>query len=226
MGTIHHFRPKLDTPMAAVAEPLPAIPDAEAAPEDEPPALHDYALNNLQFIRETMERAAHFTAVPGWGGVWMGVTALIAAGAATRQTTLRGWLTAWFLEAVVAILIGCWAVDRKARQCATPVWSVATRKFAFSFTPPLLAGVVLTAFVLRAGAGQLLPGIWLMLYGTGVMTGGTFSVPIVRVMGALFMALGAVALCFAPLWDNVFLALGFGLLHIIFGFIIARRYGG
>jgi hypothetical protein len=194
--------------------------------EKEPPALHDRAMDNLRFIRETMESASSFTAVPGWGGVLMGVSALAASFIASQQTHRNLWLATWVVEALLALIIGGWAMDRKARRAETPLLTGPGRKFALSYSPPILVGVLLTLVLLRAGLVTALPGMWLLLYGTGVVTGGAFSVKIVPVMGVCFMALGAVALFAPSAWGNYLMAAGFGGLHIIFGIIIARRHGG
>jgi hypothetical protein len=197
-----------------------------AVEEPKPPALHDRAMDNLRFIRETMERASSFTAVPGWGGVIMGATALSASVISSQQTSRNLWLATWMVEASLALVIGGWAMDRKARRAETKLLSGPGRKFALSYSPPILVGVLLTVVLYRAGMTHALPGTWLLLYGTGVVTGGAFSVKIVPVMGLCFMLLGAVAL-FAPAsWGNYLMAAGFGGLHIIFGIIIARRHGG
>jgi hypothetical protein len=194
--------------------------------EEEPPALHDRAMDNLRFIRETMERASSFTAVPGWGGVLMGLTALSASFVAAQQSSRNLWLATWVVEALLALVIGGWAMDRKARRAETPLLSGPGRKFALSYSPPILVGVLLTIVLLRAGLVSALPGTWLLLYGTGVVTGGAFSVKVVPVMGLCFMVLGTVALFTPVAWGNYLMAAGFGGLHIIFGFIIARRHGG
>src|SRR5215472_10435945 len=173
-----------------------------------------------------MERSAPFTGVPGWGGVGMGVTALVAAWLAARQPTVGAWLITWLMEAALAIVIGAWAVSVKARAANLPVLSGAARKFALSLSPPFVAGVLLSAALYRTGHSTLLPGLWLLLYGAGVVTGGAFSVRIVPVMGMCLMAVGAMALFSPASWGNIFLAAGFGGLQIVFGIIIARRYGG
>jgi hypothetical protein len=193
---------------------------------EEPPALHERAMDNLRFIREAMEGASPFTAVPGWGGVVMGLTALVAAAVAARQRSAFNWFATWAIEALVGSFIAGWAMMRKARRAETELLSRPGRKFAFSFLPPIFVGALLTLILLRADADAIIPGTWLLLYGTGVVTGGAFSVRPVIVMGVGFMLLGTAAFFCPPAWANYLLALGFGGLHIIFGAIIARRYGG
>ena len=190
-----------------------------------PPALHERAMDNLRYIRETMERASAFTGISGWGQVAIGVTALAAAVVAAQQIAFKGWITVWMVEAIVSMLIAGWSMDRKARAVQMPLLSGPGRKVAFSLTPPLAAGVLLTVVLYRASLKEFIPGVWLLLYGTGVVTGGMFSVSVVPLMGLCFMALGAVAL-FVPGLSNWLMAAGFGGLHMIFGIIIARRYGG
>src|SRR5271165_2028155 len=181
----------------------------------EPIPLQAHAMDNLRFIRETMERAGSFTAVPGWGGVAMAASALIAAGIAAQQPTLERWLTTWLLEAAVALALAVLAIRRKAKAAHGPVLSAPARRFVLSFAPPLIVGGLLTAVLYRAGIPAAIPGTWLLLYGTGVVTGGAFSVRVVPVMGLCFMFMGAVAL-FCPLaWGTALLAAGFGGLHLI-----------
>ena len=192
---------------------------------EEPVSLHSHAMNNLRFIRATMERAEPFTGVPGWGGVAMGASALLAAAIGHFQAG-SAWLAVWLVEAVLALSIGGFAMERKARSSQASLFSPPGRKFAFSFAPPLLMGALVTVVLYRAGVPALVPGMWLCLYGTGIVTGGAFSVRIVPVMGLSFVALGGLAFFCPPIWNDAFLAAGFGGLHILFGTVIARRYGG
>jgi hypothetical protein len=190
------------------------------------PALHDRAIDDLSFIRQTMERAAPFTAVPGWGGVAMGATALVASAIAWGRPVDRIWVGIWLGAALLALLIGGWAMTRKASRAGTSVLSSSGRRFVLSYVPPLLVGVLLTLVLMRAAYVEALPGTWLLLYGTGVVTGGAYSVRVVPIMGLCFMALGAVALFAPAAWGNAFMAAGFGGFHLGFGLLIARRYGG
>ena len=191
-----------------------------------PEPLSKRAIADLRFIRDTMERAGSFTSVPGRGQVAIGVTALAAEWLATRQPTSLAWLVVWLAEAALALGIGGWAVVRKARAGHTALDSGIARRFGLAFLPPLAAGALLTIPLYFSGLVRLIPGTWLLLYGTGVMTGGALSVPIVPLMGASFAGLGMVALLGPAAWGNACLALGFGGVHVVFGAIIARRYGG
>src|SRR5262245_48763373 len=103
------------------------------APKPEPPpALHERAMDNLRYIRETMERASAFTGISGWGQVAIGITALAAAVTAAQQIAFKGWITVWMVEALVSMLIAGWSMDRKARAVQMPLLSGPGRKVAFS----------------------------------------------------------------------------------------------
>jgi hypothetical protein len=181
---------------------------------------------DLRFIRDTMERASAFTAVSGWGQVISGVTALAAAAVAAQQSSAFGWLRVWLAEGIVAVVIGLLACTWKANRRGLPLFSGPARKVALGLAPPLVAGAFLTFVLFRAGLQAALPAAWLLLYGAGIMTGGAYSVSIVPVMGLCFMLVGSLAVLGPSVWGNWFLAAGFGGLHIIFGFLIARRHGG
>jgi hypothetical protein len=183
-------------------------------------------MDNLRYIRETMERASSFTGISGWGQVAIGLSAFIAAGLAAQQVTFNHWLAIWIAEAAVSLLIAGWSIDRKARRTKTPFLNGAGRKVMFSLTPPIFAGVLLTVVLYSAGLTAVIPGVWLLLYGTGVVTGGMFSVTVVPVMGLCFMSLGAAALFAPQSFSDWLMAAGFGGLHVAFGIVIARRYGG
>ena len=197
-----------------------------ATPRPEPIELHAHAMDNLRYIRETLERAGSFTAVPGIGGMLMGSTALAAAWLADRQTGADAWLAVWIAEGLVALLVGVTGAWLKSRRVNMPLLSGPGRKFIAGSAPAMLAATLLTAVLFRAGLAGLLPGTWLLLYGTGVVSGGGASVRVVPLMGACFMFAGAAALLLPPTRGDIVLAAGFGGLHIVFGTIIAVKYGG
>ncbi len=188
-------------------------------------AIQAHALDNLRFIRETMERATAFTAISGWGLVIVGLTALAAAWLAWG-TPSRTWLAIWLTEAAVSFCLAGLATFRKARRAQIPLLSTPARRFVLSFLPPMAVGALLTLVLFQAGQFQAIPGMWLLLYGAGIITGGAFSIRVVPVMGLCFMGLGAVALFSPASWGCPIMAAGFGGVHIFFGILIARRYGG
>ena len=203
-------------------KPIPLIQETQP----EPPALHDRAMDNLRYIRETMELATAFTGISGWGEIAIGVTALLASVIAAQQATFNAWLAVWIAEGLISLLIAGWSMDRKTRAIRMPLGSGPGRKAVFSLTPPMIAGGLLTIVLVQAGLTNAIPGVWLLLYGTGVITGGMYSVKVVPIMGICLMVLGALALFSPPAFANWFMAAGFGGLHVVFGAIIVRKYGG
>ncbi len=195
-------------------------------PPSEPPALHARAMDNLAFIRNTMEAAGSFTAVSGWGMVAVGVLAMLVAVIAERQPTPVGGLRVWLVSAALLPLVMLGTIVQKARRAKMPLVSGPARKFVLSFSPPMIVGALLTVVMYRGGLIDAIPGMWLLLYGTAVVAGGAFSVQIVPVMGLCFMAAGVLAL-FSPVsWNQWIMGAAFGGLHIAFGIPIARRHGG
>jgi hypothetical protein len=189
-------------------------------------SINQHALENLKYIRDTMERAGSFTAVPGWGGILMGVSALMIALVSSRLPSKNWWFASWLAEAALALAIGGWTLVQKAKAAQSTLLVGPGRKFALSLCPGMIAGAALTVVLYQNHLFSLMPGMWLLLYGVSVVTGGAFSVKVVPIMGLSFMALGVIAL-FGPFeWANWFMAAGFGALHIAFGIVIARRYGG
>jgi hypothetical protein len=193
-----------------------------------PLPMREHALDNIRFIRDAMERAGSFTSIPGWGGVGVGVTAIVATIVAQPflGRSLRLWLATWLAEAVVAAVIGFGTMALKARRSEAPFMSGAAKRFFISYFAPLVAGAVITLALVRAEAYSAIPSTWLLLYGTAFVSSGAFSIRVIPVMGIAFMLLGVLA-ALVPLGSsNVILGAGFGGLHILFGFIIARSYGG
>jgi hypothetical protein len=195
-------------------------PDARA-----PVSLHDYAAEHLAYIRHTMERAGAFTAVSGKGQAVVGIIGVIAAVCASLVGS-AAWLFVWLAAAAAGAAVAVTGIVLKARRLGVPLFSAPGRKFALGFLPPLVAGAILTAAVYYVGAPQLLPGLWLLLFGAAVLAAGALSVPPVPVMGACFMALGVVALVAPASWGTWLLGLGFGAVHIGFGILIAVKHGG
>lgn len=191
-----------------------------------PVAIHDRAMDNLRYIRSTMERAGSFTAVPGKGGMVMGAIALVAAWVAHGQVELGRWVGVWVAAAVGASLIGVVMMNAKATAAGTPLLTAPGRKFILSFVPAVIAGVLLTVALLPSGNRAHLAGMWLLLYGAGVLAGGAHSIRIIQLLGALFLVLGAGALFTPAALADGWLAGGFGGLQIVIGARIARRYGG
>ena len=188
-------------------------------------ALHEHAAESLRFIRDTMERAGSFTSIPGWGGLVIGLTA-IAASVVAQRFRGEAWLLFWLADAALAAVSGAATVALKGRRAGTSFTSPAAKRFFVAYFAPLIAGAIVTVALWRAGAYAAMPAAWLLLYGTAFVSCGAFSIRVIPVMGVCFMLLGAAAAAVPFALANALLGCGFGGLHVVFGLIIARRYGG
>lgn len=193
------------------------------------PGSQESALEHLRVIRETMEHSAAFTGVSGRGLVIIGFTALAASVIAARYTRhFEHWMFIWLKEAALALVIGAVAFSNKARRTGVPLFSGAGRRMLLGLLPPLATGALLTAALYAHGMASpaLIPGLWLLMYGVGVMAGGAHSIRTVPAMGASFLVLGAAALASPSSMISIYMASGFGGLHVIFGAIIMHKHGG
>ena len=197
-------------------------------PESPPPvSLHARAADNMEFVRGMMERSTHFTAVPGWGGVLMGASAIGAAVIASFQSLPDRWLAVWSAEAAVASMIALISIVTKARRRGVSLGSGPARRFALCLLPALAAGAVLTVACVQANSYSLLPTIWLLLYGVGVCSAGAISSPTVVFALGLSMVAGGTAAALSPAeWGNWYLAAFFGGGHIAAGAVIIKNHGG
>jgi len=196
-------------------------------PVEMPPLpAEERAAGHLRFIRQTLERAGSFTAVSGWGQAAVGAIGLAAGFVANRQEDPAAWLATWLVSAIVCTSLAAVAMRRKAVRLGIPMVSGPARRFALAFTPPLVTGAVLTVVLYRAGLLQHLPGMWLLLFGTALVTGGAMSVNVVPVMGLCFMLTSVAAFLLPATWGDILMAAGFGGLNLVFGIIIAVKHGG
>lgn len=188
--------------------------------------LHRRAIENLTYIRSAMEKSAQFTAIPGTGAIFVGLVGISAAIMATRQESAAAWVMTWLIAAVIALVGAVVAAERKARREGLSLVRGPGRKFLLGFLPSLIAGVTLTAVLFFRGLSDLLPGVWLLSYGVGITAAGSASIPIVPISGVFYLMLGVVALVSPQGSGDLFMGLGFGILHLCFGAIIYRRHGG
>jgi hypothetical protein len=189
-------------------------------------AMHERAFADLRFIRDTMASALGYTTLSGAGLVLLGVGALIAGRLAAEAPP--GWARAqvWLIDALLSVAVGGASVIVKARLAGQPLFAGPIRKFSIGFAPALLAGAALTLALMRCEAWTLLPGLWLLMYGTALLSAGTTSAAVIALMGGAFFALGLTALLAPAAWGNFLMMAGFGAVHLVCGALIARRYGG
>src|SRR5688572_30947612 len=192
----------------------------------EPTPIDSGAVENLRYIRSTIEAAHTSTTVPGKGCIAMGVTALVAVGIESIQRFEPYWLTIWVGAAIVACCAALWFMEQKARAQGLSLRRAVAKRFFMTLAPAFIAGGILTAALAGQVDRELVTGMWLLLYGAGLAACGLFAIPAVFTAGLAFMALGTATLWLPPGSAHIVLALGFGGIHLALGTTIVRHHGG
>ena len=199
----------------------PAPPIRSSAPV----AIDSHALGTLNYIRSSIEAAGAF-AVPGTAGVAMGAVGLAATGLACVPALSGHWIGIWLSASILASGLGVVLIARHRAGHGLTLYRGPARRFVLCLCPALLAGGVLTAVLWQSGESRLLPGMWLLLYGSVVLSATLLTAPammrLIGIMGALFVLWGAVAFELPLRWHNFVLGAGFGVLHLAFGLLIGR----
>jgi len=195
--------------------------------QHEPPTPIDSgALENLRYIRSTIEAAHTFTTVPGKGCIAMGLTALAAVGLESIPALAPHWLAIWVGAAIIACGSALWFMEQKAHAQGLSLRRAVARRFFMTLAPAFLTGAILTAALAGHVNRELITGMWLLLYGTGLAACGLFAIPAVFTAGLAFLGLGAATLWLPPGSAHIVLALGFGGIHLALGTAIVRHHGG
>jgi hypothetical protein len=188
-------------------------------------ALHHHALGTLNYIRASIDAAGTFS-VPGSAGIAMGTAGVAATFLASIPWLSAYWMAIWIVAAIGAAAVGSMRIARQSARGELTLYRGPTRKFILCLCPALLAGAVLTAVLAQAGEGRLIPGTWLLLYGCAVLSATMMSAAatarLLGAMGTFFVILGVMAFVLPERWHNLFLGVGFGALHLIFGVLIGR----
>lgn len=194
--------------------------------KNEATPIHAVAEENLRYIRSTIEAAHTFTTVPGKGCFAMGLAGFGAAAMESVPAFAGHWLPIWLIAAVIACAVALFFMEEKAKQQGLSLRRTVAVRFFLTLVPAFVAGAVLTVALLDTVGRDTIAGIWLLTYGVGLSACGLFSIPVVLIAGFTFMGIGTVTLAAPAAWAPALLALGFGAVHVVLGYIIARDHGG
>ncbi len=191
-------------------------------------------LRDLKEIRSMMEHASRFLSLSGLSGVSAGIVGLLAAAAAqyelsTHELALDDPRAAAFLIAtgaaalLLAVGFALLFSYRMARRKNLPFWTPAARDLLESLLVPLAAGGILTIILIARGNMSYAPGTTLVFYGLALFAASRQTLRDLRTLGLLQTTLGLLAFIF-PYAAVLLWGLGFGLLHIAYGFLMYRKY--
>lgn len=189
---------------------------------DAPPLSPAEAAEALGAIRQYMDRStksAHYTAVSGFiaGAATLVGCAVLLARNGLDVPPLVEFAVVWSAVALVALVGVLWSTLRKARARDEEVLNTPTRMVLGALCPAGFSLLALTVALGAHGRVDLLPGVWLLFYGTGLFSAALFARREFQKIGVTALVLGAAALACPPGWGTLFMGVGFGALHLAYG---------
>ncbi len=199
----------------------------------------DY-ISDIAEIRSMMDRSSKFLSLSGWAGILAGIYALVGAYIAygffrfnpteivynAFGTASSGLLNIISLAASILVLSISTAVFlsyRRAKKTGEKLWNATSRRLLANMSIPLVSGGVLLLVFIFHGLDGLLAPLTLLFYGLALYSAGNFTYKEVRFLGVIQIGLGLISSCFIE-YGLLFWALGFGLMHIVYGIYIHLKY--
>ena len=196
---------------------------------------------DLAHIKEMMERSSRFISLSGLSGIGAGIVGLLTGIAALYLTNgkiqyiernhiqpyedymVKMLILLGVFALILAIFFGCFFTIRKSRKLGLQIWTSTTKKILTQLTIPLVVGGVFVLALLHYGLYGLIAGTTLIFYGLALINAEKYTFSDIKYLGLLEIALG----CIALFWIGkglIFWTIGFGVLHIIYGVILHRKY--
>lgn len=201
----------------------------------------DY-IRDIADIRSMMERSSKFLSLSGWAGIMAGIYALSGAYFAYAflgfnpdeivfSTIKSGSLSYSLINVILLALIililatgtAVFFSYKKAEKTGEKLWNATSRRLLINMAVPLVAGGLLILILIANGLIGLVAPFTLLFYGLALYNAGKFTYEVVKVLGLIEIGLGLLSSYFVG-YGLLFWALGFGVVHIVYGIYIHYRF--
>jgi len=193
-----------------------------------------------------MERSARFISLSGWSGIWAGAVALTGSFIANKWLNELPGNTNIYLETqaessggyndiaarfvtlavivlAVAIAGGVYFTWKKANKKRQKIWNAASKRMLMHIAVPMLAGGIFSLLFLYNGHVMYIAPACLVFYGLALINGGKYTFSDIQYLGYMELVLGVMTMLL-PGYGLIFWAIGFGVLHIIYGVFMWNKY--
>ena len=201
----------------------------------------DY-IKDIAEIRSMMERSSKFLSLSGWAGIMAGLYAFTGAyliyavfdfnpgkilypeGEVFTSSVLWEVIICGLIVLILSVGTAVVLSSRKAKSRGEKLWNSTSRRLVNHMAVPLVSGGLLILVLTFQGLLGLIAPLTLLFYGIALYNAGGFTYKEIRILGIIQIVLGLASIIFIE-FGLLFWALGFGLMHIIYGIFIHSKYG-
>jgi hypothetical protein len=182
-------------------------------------------LQAIQDIKTMMERSTRFSSISGKAGIVVGILAVIVFAGIKwfNVTSVASLFVVMVGTLILALSIGLYLSIAKAKKEGAAIFDTTAKRFLVQFFIPLIVGGILCLIFAYHGDYTYIPSIMLIFYGFALLHASKFSLDTIKNLGYLELIIGLLAAAFTT-YGMWFWVIGFGLLHVIYGFIIYTKY--